>query len=286
MYWSNYHSHCTFCDGRSSMEEFVKFAIAKGVKKYGFSSHAPLPFNTFWNMKIDDFVEYQAEFHRLNEKYSPEIELYIGLELDYINNFFEIGHDLYNTDPLDYLIGSVHYMDRLPNGEFYCVDGSFDDFKAGLQLLFEGDIRLAVERYFEISSLMIEKGGFDIVGHFDKISLNASHCEGFNITDKWYVNRVGEVLELIKRKELILEINTKSLVGKGMTYPDFQFFPLINELKIPIHVNSDCHYPTNVIDGFEPTYKALKEVGFKTMHQLVNGLWQAVEFNEKGLIGN
>jgi len=285
MYWSNYHSHCTFCDGRSSMEEFVKFAIAKGVKKYGFSSHAPLPFNTFWNMKIDDFAEYQAEFKRLKEKYSPEIELYIGLELDYINNFFEIGHDLYSTDHLDYLIGSVHYMDRLPNGEFYCVDGNFDDFNAGLQLLFDGNIRLAVERYFEISSLMVEKGGFDIVGHFDKISLNASNCTGFDITDSWYKNLVGEVLQKIKAKELILEINTKSLAGKGMTYPDFQFFPLINELQIPIHVNSDCHYPTNVIDGFEPTYKALKEVGFKTMHQLVNGSWQPVRFNEKGLIG-
>ena len=34
--YTNFHSHCTFCDGRESMEEFVKFAIAKGLKKYGF----------------------------------------------------------------------------------------------------------------------------------------------------------------------------------------------------------------------------------------------------------
>jgi histidinol-phosphatase (PHP family) len=265
------------------MEEFVKFAIAKGVKKYGFSSHAPLPFNTYWNMKLDDFTEYQNEFHRLKEKYNADIELFIGLELDYINNFFEIGHDLYSTENLDYLIGSIHYMDRLPNGNFYCVDGNFDDFYAGLQLLFDGDIRSAVKRYFEICSLMIEKGGFDIVGHMDKITLNASNCDGFSITDNWYQNLVCDVIQKIKTKGLILEINTKSLVGKGITYPDAQFLPLINELQIPIMVNSDCHYPTNVIDGFEPTYKTLKEHGFKTMQQLINGSWMAVEFDENGL---
>ena len=284
MYWSNYHSHSTFCDGRSSMEDFVKYAIAKGLKKYGFSSHAPLPFSTFWNMNLDDLPEYQMEFYRLKEKYASKIELYIGLELDYINGFFEFGHNLYSTHSFDYLIGSVHYMDQLPNGDFWCVDGNFQDFYAGLKTLYDGEIRPAVERFYEISSLMIGKGGFDIVGHFDKIALNGSKCADFDITDSWYKNSVGEVLELIKNKGLILEINTKSLASKGMTYPDVQFFPLINELQIPIVVNSDCHYPTNVIDGFEPTFRALKELGFKTMQQLIDGKWQGVEFNENGLL--
>ena len=100
----------------------------------------------------------------------------------------------------------------------------------------------------------------------------------------WYKNRIGDVLQLIKANGQILEINTKSFTKIGITYPDSHFFPLINELQIPIVVNSDCHYPTNIIDGFEPTFKALKKAGFNTMHQLINGSWQAVEFDEKGLI--
>lgn len=284
MYWSNYHSHSTFCDGRSSMEEFVKFAIAKGLKKYGFSSHAPLPFDTHWNMKLDDFADYQAEFYRLREKYASDIELYIGLEIDYINNFFKARNDLYATSHFDYLIGSIHFMDQLPNGKYWCVDGPFDDFNAGLQTLFSGDIRQATERFFEISKLMIRNDGFNIVGHVDKIALNGVGYAGFDITAAWYKNQMGEVLQLIKDKGLILEINTKSLTDKGITYPDMQFFPLINELQIPVVVNSDCHYPTKIIDGFEPTFKMLKQAGLNTMYQLINGSWQAVEFNEKGLI--
>lgn len=277
MYLSNYHSHCTFCDGRSSMEDFIKFALAKGVKKYGFSSHAPLPFDTFWNMKLDDLPEYKAEFLRLKEKYRAEIDLYIGLEVDYIHNFFELNNKLYSTDGFDYLIGSIHYMDSLPTGGFWCIDGNFTDFYAGLKILFDGEIRPAVERFFELSEAMIEKGGFDIVGHFDKITFNASKCADFEITDKWYKNRVGEVLELIKRKGLILEINTKSLRERGFVYPDFQFFSLINELQIPVTVNSDCHYPTNILDGFEQTFKVLKEAGFRSTQQLTASGWQAVE---------
>jgi histidinol-phosphatase (PHP family) len=283
MYWSNYHSHNTFCDGRSTMEEFVKFAIEKNVRKYGFSSHAPLPFNTFWNMKLDDFEEYQAEFWRLKEKYSFEIELFIGLEVDYIHNFFEIQNNLFRTDLLDYLIGSVHYMDKLPNGDFWCVDGNFNDFKAGLNTLFDGDIREAVKRYFEIINFMIEKGGFDIVGHVDKIAMNASNCADFNIQDKWYINLVSETFERIKNKGFILEINTKSLSVLGKTFPDNQFFPLINELQIPITVNSDCHYPTNITDGFIQTFKALKNAGFTSVYQLSKNGWQSSTFTENGI---
>jgi histidinol-phosphatase (PHP family) len=266
------------------MEEFVKFAISKGVRKYGFSSHAPLPFTTFWNMNIDDFDDYQNEFKRLKLKYASEIELFIALEIDYINDFIDIKNNLYNTENLDYLIGSIHYMDKLPNGNFWTVDGNFEDFKNGLNQLFDGDIKAAAKRFYEITNIMVQKGGFEMVGHFDKIALNGSKCRGFKTTQSWYQNLVGDALQQIKNNDLILEINTKSLTDKGMTYPDLNFYPLINELKIPIVVNSDCHYPTKITEGFEQTFSALKKAGHKTMHQLIDGKWQAVDFDENGLL--
>jgi histidinol-phosphatase (PHP family) len=76
-YWSNYHSHCQFCDGNGSMEDFVDSAISKGLKKYGFSSHAILPFNPSWTMKVDKFIYYVFEFDRLKLKHPDEIELFL-----------------------------------------------------------------------------------------------------------------------------------------------------------------------------------------------------------------
>ncbi len=43
---TNYHSHCSFCDGKAPMEEFIREAIRQGFTAYGVSSHAPLPFDT------------------------------------------------------------------------------------------------------------------------------------------------------------------------------------------------------------------------------------------------
>ena len=266
------------------MEEYVKFAIAKGLKSYGFSSHAPLPFPTAWNTNLDDFPYYQAEFYRLKEKYSSQIELFLGLEIDFINDVFNAKSNLYDTDNFDYKIGSIHYLDPLPEGGFFSVDGNFYNFEKGLHQIYEGDIRVAAERFFEISTLMIENGGFDIVGHVDKISLNGSKNPDFYIKDSWYVNSVEDILQLIKNKGLILEINTKSYLDKGFTYPDIQFFPLIHELDIPVVISSDCHYPDIITDGFEPVMNILIKSGFKTMQQLTTAGWQAVEFNDKGLI--
>ena len=88
MQLSNYHSHCTFCDGRSYPEEFVRFAISKGFRAYGFSSHSPLPFETNWNMSATDMPEYLQEVNRLRQKYADQIEIYAGLELAFLDETY------------------------------------------------------------------------------------------------------------------------------------------------------------------------------------------------------
>lgn len=239
------------------MEDFVKFAIAKGMTKYGFSSHAPLPFHTSWNMNLEDLPYYKKEFYRLKEKYAGEIELFLGLEVDYIEGVFDAETELYSMDDFEYKIGSVHYLDPLPEGGFFSVDGKFYNFQKNLDAIYSGDIRRATERYFEISSNMVRKGGFEIVGHLDKISQNGMNCAGFDISEKWYIDLVSSYLELIKEQGMTVEINTKSYLSLGITYPDVQFFPLLKELEIPVIVNSDCHYPDKVMDGFEEVYELL-----------------------------
>lgn len=283
MMWSNYHSHCSFCDGRETMEEFAKYAIAKGVRKYGFSSHAPVPFHTNWTMNADDYPDYAAEFQRLKTKYSDRIELFLGLEIDYILDCSNAKSNFFNDLKLDYAIGSIHYLDRLADGNYWTIDGPLDEFDRGLHELFDGDIRRATKRFYEISKLMIEVGGFDILGHCDKITMHGSKYSDFDLKSTWYKNLFGEMLELTKRKGLILEINTKSLTERGMTFPDKHFFNQILDLELPITVNSDCHYPSRVIDGFQAIYAHLKSVGFKNMYQMSNGNFQPFEFDESGL---
>ena len=39
-------------------------------------------------------------------------------------------------------------------------------------------------------------------------------------------------------------------------------------------VNSDCHYPDLVNDGRAQAFQLLKEAGFTTTRELVNGHWE------------
>lgn len=279
MQYSNYHSHCTFCDGRSLPEDFVKFALSNHFRAYGFSSHSPLPFETNWNMSKGDMPEYLAEIERLKKKYEGQIEIYTGLEIDYLDPTYNAAIPFFAELPLDYRIGSIHYValsDRLIEEEMICIDGPFRDFAHKVLDHFKGDIRLMGERYFDTVEQMIEIGGFDIVGHMDKIYMNSEHFNDFSIEADWYRKRMHDCLHLIAEKGLMMEINCKNWMKKQQTFPHKNYMKMICELQIPVMVNSDCHYPNLVNDGRKETFQLLKEAGFKTTRELVKGEWQDV----------
>ena len=104
---TNYHSHCDFCDGHAPMELFVREAVKEGFSSYGVSSHAPFPVQNGCNMQKEKMTAYLEEFRRLKQLYSSEIDLYIGLEIDFLDDSFNPSIDYFQSLPLDYRIGSV-----------------------------------------------------------------------------------------------------------------------------------------------------------------------------------
>ena len=279
MYPSNFHSHCTFCDGRSHPEDFIKFAVSRHFRAYGFSSHSPLPFETFWNMSACDMDEYINEISRLKEKYSEQIEIYLGLEIDYLDETYNASIPYFSSLPLDYRIGSIHFLpQRLPlvEANMACIDGSFDEFSLAVASYYQGNVRLIVEDFFRKSMQMVETGGFEIIGHMDKIYMNGSYHPGFDLHAAWYQKPLDDYLDLIGEKGLIVEINTKNMTHKHQTFPHIETFKSLYQRRIPVTVNSDCHFPDLVNDGREETLGLLKETGFKTTRELVKGAWQDV----------
>lgn len=279
MQLSNYHSHCTFCDGRSTPEDFVKFAISHGFRAYGFSSHSPLPFETFWNMSKEDVPEYLAEINRLKTKYSDRIEIYTALEIDYLDETYNPSIAYFQDMPLDYRIGSIHFLplsEHLSEDNMVCIDGSFADYKASVDRYFEGDISKLVTRYFDSTLKMIEVGGIDIVGHMDKIYMNGHKCKGFSFDADWYQKPFRAALDLIAEKGLMVEVNTKNLMKKQQVFPRREYLRLLKDMNIPVMVNSDCHYPDLVNDGRAEAFEFLKEAGFKTTRELIKGIWEDV----------
>lgn len=279
MQLSNYHSHCTFCDGRSIPEDFIKFAIRNGFRAYGFSSHSPLPFETSWNMTKGDMPEYLQEIERLKKKYSDQLEIYVGLEIDYIDDTYNASIPYFRELPLDYRIGSIHYLpisEELVEKNMVCIDGSFREYAHSVERYFEGDVRLLVKRFFDSTAKMVEAGGIDIVGHIDKIYMNGQKYEGFDWTADWYRKPFEECLDLVREKEIMIEINSKNWSKKKELYPRAEYLTRIREMNIPVMVNSDCHYPDLVNDGRPEVFGLLRQAGFRSTRELVKGKWQDI----------
>ena len=261
---TNYHSHCLFCDGRADMEAFIRFAISQGFSSYGVSSHAPLPFNTHWTMEWDQMDNYLAEFNHVKDKYKDKIEFYVGLEIDYLNDESNPASISFQKLPLDYRIGSVHLLYNDKN-EVVDIDVSPQVFRDIVDTHFAGDLDRVIKMYYKRQLRMIELGGFDIIGHADKMHYNSECYRPGLLDEPWYNELMSDYFATIAQYGYIVEVNTKAFDTYKTFFPNKRYFPLMKELGIRVQVNSDAHYPERINNGRKEALQALHEAGYRSV---------------------
>ena len=128
---------------------------------------------------------------------------------------------------------------------------------------------------------MVSTGGFDFVGHADKIVYNASRCQPDIAEQPWYRQKIREYFETIARHGAMVEINTKKYHAGagGVFFPNRSHFRLLRELRIPVLVNSDAHLPQTIDSGRREALAALQEAGIDTVMQLTGGRWQPTKID-------
>jgi len=285
MPWVNYHSHSLFSDGKAAPEEFIKAAIARKFPAYGYSCHSPVPFQSGWNMDADKLQEYLGEIARIRLAYKEEIEVYAGLELDYINGIPHLPVRALKEMGCDYILGSVHYIDRFPDGSHFCFDGKPDAFFKGIEVIYHNDFRKAITTYYEKTRMMIDRDCPDIIGHMDKIKMHHGVSPYLNEEEEWYMKQVEDTLDLIAEKGCIMEINSRGLYKHNppLLYPSPWILKQAYIRKIPVMLNSDAHHPDEIDLCFTETALMLKHTGYKTLRILFNGAWQDKPFSEAGV---
>ena len=143
-------------------------------------------------MKAERLGDYLAETHTLKAKYEGQIELYIGLEVDFLPRTLppappQLGRGtpfpsqgegqgigVKNFPMLDYCVGSVHYVGLNQFGQPWEIDGSSVEFLECLDTLYGGDIQAVLQKYYGIIRQMIETDPPQIMGHLDKIKMHRS----------------------------------------------------------------------------------------------------------------
>lgn len=252
------HSHTQFCDGHASMEEMAESAVKSGMLVYGFSPHSPLCIPSPCNMSADDVPTYFEEVRRIAARF-PQTRFLAGMEIDYLNDDWGPATPYFQGLGLDYSIGSIHFI-LSQNGEYVDIDGKFENFKRRMSDHFCNDIEYVVDAYYAQSRHMLAAGGFDILGHFDKVGQNASYYAPGIEDSSFYKSLIENYISQIINSGVIVEINTKARTAHGRFFPDFKWLPALIDGDVKIVVNSDAHSPELVNASRDEAFALLDKI--------------------------
>jgi histidinol-phosphatase (PHP family) len=240
----DYHTHTILSDGNDTYEEMIRVAIEKGLDEIGFSEHICLK-PVDWALSLIDIPVMTEQIHDLQAKYKEQIEIRLGIEVDYFPGREAELKELIESIPADYVIGSVHFID----------DWNFDTDQT---LFGKWPNDQLYANYFEIIQQAASSDLFDIMGHLDIIKKFRVYPE--TNQDKLF----EDTIRIIKKHNLVVELNTG-----GIDRPCAEFTPSPKLLKmcynyeVPVTISSDAHAAYQIARHYESAIDLLTSIGYK-----------------------
>ena len=156
---ADYHTHTTYCDGKSTPREMIESACRMGFTDLGFSGHADFSFaEPGFGMSEEKLNAYLNEIRKFREEYADRIRIYAGIELDCLGP----------VQKAEYAIGSTHCVCK--NGVYVSVDDTEEKLVDAIRTLWNGDWYAFVRDYFELEATIIDRMDCDWIGHFDLLT--------------------------------------------------------------------------------------------------------------------
>jgi histidinol-phosphatase (PHP family) len=236
------------CAGRACTVP-VSFTHAPTAKKAGLE--------TFWNLKEERINDYVNEVLSAKIRWQGKLNVFLGLEVDYIKGLRSpIDNDI-KTLNTDYLIGSVHYIVPPNDCKPFTIDGSMEELENGLNKGFGGNWEMLMNCYYDAVAEMIALGGFEILGHADLIKKN---CEGKNY---WSLEnelcRQKEIARAAANAGITVEVNTGGM-NRGKTsdvYPSLTFLKFFREYNVPVIITADAHRAEHINGNYDTAVQTL-----------------------------
>ena len=245
------HNHTSLCNhANGTTEKYVQRAIELGIDVFGFSDHAPMPFDPKYRMDISQKDFYENDIKFLKTKYKNEIEILLAYEVDFMQDKNLMLDEILNAN-VDYLIGSVHFIQE-KNKNLWGFDNP--EFIGKYKEKNIDDIWID---YFEAIKQMAKSNLFDVVGHLDLIKV-------FNYLPKKDVRLLAkDALMQIKKSNMVLEINVAGLRKPiKQTYPSKDLLEEAFEMNIPITFSSDAHEIEQIGFKYDEATILAREIGY------------------------
>jgi histidinol-phosphatase (PHP family) len=183
---------------------------------------------------------------------NPDIKIRAGIELDNDPETSAAGRAWVerNWDRLDFVLGSVHYLDR--------PDQMFDSVPAGAEQFAGRDVDEMYADYFRRIREIAATGLVDCLSHLDLIKIHG-HRPKARIDDL-----VSSTLDLIAARGLAIELSTAGWRKPvNELYPSDEIIRLALEKGIPFTTASDAHSHVQLGENYGRLAQKILRMGIR-----------------------
>jgi histidinol-phosphatase (PHP family) len=229
------------------LQPWVDAARAKGIRDLAFTDHD----------RYHPGVDFD-QIKRLRET-NPDMKIRAGIELDNDPQTSAIGRTWIekNWKHLDFVLGSVHYLDdpaqmfdTIPDGAGQFVGRDPNDFYAD---------------YFSRVRVIAGTGLVDCLAHLDLIKIHGHrHCGEL-------APLVAETLDFIRYHNLAIELSTAGWRKPvDELYPSDEIIRLALKRRIPFTIASDAHSWAQLGESYDRLAQKLTQFGIKEISVFEN----------------
>ncbi len=228
----NLHSHTKRCGhAYGEDEEYAEAAYSSGLSSMGFSDHAMIKGVSDPGMRGEygELEGYISSVTGLKEKYRGKMDVFLGMECEYMPGLYGYYRDLLDRRGFDYLILGQHcFFDKDGNTTFYWQLGEIE----------------AIRRYAEDLIKGMESGLFLYVAHPDLMAISLRTPGGLQA----FMEASVRIAEAAVALDMPLEINMGRSRNpyrrtKYPEYPDRRFWEIAKRKGAKCLLGIDAHSP-------------------------------------------
>lgn len=251
-------SHChTFYSKHATgtVDDLVRASIEAGVTVITITDHAPFPIDRNNRLLESELEQYFYDIELARDQYGDQIKILRGLELDYMLGSETYSRELLNRYPIDFVIGSIHYVEVLNQPMFKVWE---------LPRLANDQF---LDRYFENLQALLASGLVDAVGHPDTLLRG--------VPEDRLLPRFKPFIESLAKNQIAFELNSSGLRKSSLdpmtgievdglwSYPSRKLLTQMITLDVPFTIGSDAHAPCDAGAGITYMLNCLKPHGLR-----------------------
>lgn len=228
--FANYHTHTTRCNHATGEDrEYVEAAIKAGFSILGISDHAPYFYSSdpedknypFYMMKRGDAEGYFDSIRALGDEYKNDIEIHVGVEMEYYPSDFERTYDFLKSLGCEYFILGQHFLDN-------------DDLLGRKPSSYATKDTARFDFYIDRCIEAMKTRKYTYMAHPDVL-----HFMG---DEDYYAAASRRLCEAAKEHNIPIELNLLG-IREGRYYPNDAFWRVAGEVGGEVIIGVDAHSP-------------------------------------------